>query len=89
MANHPSVIKRQRQSEKQHEINRAVKSALKTAAKKVEQAADEKNGESAKSELVKMMKAFDKAASSGVMHRNTASRKIGRLSAKVAKLGTA
>ena len=89
MAIHKSVIKRQKQAEKQHEINRSVKSSLKTAAKKVEQATTDKNGDTAKEALVKAMKAFDKAASSGVLHKNTASRKISRLSAKVAKIGAA
>ena len=88
MAIHKSVIKRQKQSEKKHEINRSVKSSLKTAAKKVEQATADKNTDGAKDALVKAMKAYDKAASSGVLHRNTASRKIARMSVKVAKIST-
>ena len=89
MAIHKSVIKRQKQAEKQHEINKAVKSALKTIAKKVEQAVEAKNAASAKETLVKAMKAYDKAASAGVLHKSTASRKISRLSTKVGKIGAA
>jgi small subunit ribosomal protein S20 len=89
VAIHKSVIKRQRQAEKKHESNKAVKSALKTIAKKVEQAAEAKNTDAAKEALVKAMKAYDKAASQGVLHRSTASRKISRLSSRVGKISAA
>ncbi len=89
MAIHKSVIKRQKQADKKHEINKAVRSALKTVAKKVEQAVAEKKTDAAKEALVKAMKAYDKAASQGILHRSTASRKISRLSAKVSKIGAA
>jgi small subunit ribosomal protein S20 len=89
VAIHKSVIKRQKQAEKKHEINKAVKSALKTIAKKVEQAIEAKNAASAKETLVKAMKAYDKAASKGVLHKSTASRKISRLSIRVGKIGAA
>ncbi len=89
MAIHKSVIKRQKQAEKKHEINKSVKSALKTLAKKVEQAVEAKNAEVAKDSLVKAMKAYDKAASAGILHKSTASRKISRLSIKVGKVGAA
>jgi small subunit ribosomal protein S20 len=89
VAIHKSVIKRQKQAEKKHEINKSVKSALKTMAKKVEQAVEAKNADAAKATLVKAMKAYDKAASQGVLHRSTASRKISRLSIKVSKISAA
>ena len=89
MAIHKSVIKRQKQAEKKHLVNKSVKSALKTITKKVEQAAAEKKADAAKEALVKAMKAYDKAASQGVLHKSTASRKISRLSAKVGKITVA
>ncbi|MDA8422542.1 MAG: 30S ribosomal protein S20 [Nitrospiraceae bacterium] len=89
MAIHKSVIKRQRQADKQQLVNKSVRSALKTVAKKVEQAAAEKKADAAKEALVKAMKAYDKAASQGILHRSTASRKISRLSATVSKIGAA
>jgi len=89
VAIHKSVIKRQKQAEKKHEINKSVKSALKTIAKKVEQAIEAKNAAAAKETLVKAMKAYDKAASKGVLHKSTASRKISRLSIRVGKIGAA
>lgn len=86
MAIHKSVIKRQKQAEKQQLINKSAKSMLKTLAKKVEQAVEAKNADVAKAAMVNAMKAYDKAASKGILHKNTASRKISRMSIKVGKL---
>lgn len=89
MATHKSAIKRQKQAEKKHEINKSVKSMLKTLAKKVDQAVAAKNADAAKDAMVKAMKAYDKAASAGILHKNTASRKVSRLSTKVSKISAA
>ena len=89
MATHKSAIKRQKQAEKKHEINKSIKSMLKTLAKKVEQAVEAKNADVAKEAMVKAMKAYDKAASQGILHKSTASRKISRLSTKVSKISVA
>jgi len=89
VAIHKSVIKRQKQDVKKRERNTSVKSLLKTLSKKVEQAVEAKSADTAKTALVKAMKAYDKAASAGIVHRTTASRKISRLSTKVGKIGAA
>lgn len=89
MATHKSAIKRQKQAEKKHEINKSAKSMLKTLAKKVEQAVAAKNADVAKDAMIKAMKAYDKAASAGILHKSTASRKISRLSSKVSKITAA
>jgi small subunit ribosomal protein S20 len=89
VATHKSAIKRQKQAEKKHLINKSAKSALKTLAKKVEQAVEAKNADLAKESLVKAMKAYDKAASQGILHKSTSSRKISRLSTKVGKVTAA
>lgn len=89
MASHKSAIKRQKQALKKQERNKSVRSMLKTLAKKVELAVETKSTDSAKVALVKAMKAYDKAASAGIIHRTTASRKISRLSIKVGKIGAA
>jgi len=65
------------------------KITLKTLAKKVEQAVETKNAELAKESLIKAMKAYDKAASQGILHKSTSSRKIARLSTKVGKISAA
>jgi small subunit ribosomal protein S20 len=62
---------------------------LKTLSKKVETAVEAKSTDSARDALVKAMKAYDKAASAGIIHKTTASRKISRLSTKVGKIGAA
>ena len=89
MAIHKSVLKRQRQADKQQLINKSAKSLLKTLSKKVEQAVEAKNAEVAKVAMVNAMKAYDKAASKGIVHKSTASRKISRLSTKVGKISAA
>ncbi len=89
MAIHKSVIKRQRQADKQQLINNSAKSLLKTLSKKVDQAVEAKNAAIAKVAMVNAMKAYDKAASKGILHKSTASRKISRLSKKVGKITAA
>jgi len=78
-----SAMKRARQAEKGHLRNKSVKSSVKTVVKKVETALASKNKEEAGNALLQAIKAIDKAASKGVMHRNTASRNISRLTKKV------
>ena len=68
-------MKRARQAEKGHLRNKSVKSSVKTVVKKVETALASNSKEA--------IKAIDKAASKGVMHKNTASRNISRLTKKV------
>ncbi len=89
MANHKSAIKRHRQNLKRRERNRAVKSYLKTITKKVEAAVAAGNAEEAAKTLAAAVTALDKAASKGVIHRNTAARKKSRLSRKVNTLTAA
>jgi len=89
VAIHKSVIKRQKQADKQQLINKAEKSKLKTLSKKVEEAVKSKNADVAKAAMVTAMQAYDKAAAKGILHENTASRKISRLSTKVGKITAA
>jgi small subunit ribosomal protein S20 len=76
-------MKRARQSIKRNLRNRSVVSGLKTLVKKVESAVTAGVREDAEKALSKAIKALDMAASKGVIHRNTASRKISRLTQKV------
>ena len=66
--------------------NKMTKSAVKTAVKKVDAAIAANDKELAKAELLKATSAIDKAASKGVYHKNTASRKISRLNLAVNKM---
>ncbi len=75
-----SAIKKARQSEKHRLQNKTVKTAIKTVAKKVETAVSEKKKEETRKALLEAAEVISKAASKGVIHKNTASRKISRLS---------
>jgi small subunit ribosomal protein S20 len=82
MANHPSAIKRMHQNERSRVRNMSYKSTIRTAVKKFFQAAAEKSPDSQQL-LRKAISLFDKGVSKGVIHRNTASRKIAGLSKKL------
>ncbi|SMC69379.1 SSU ribosomal protein S20P [Desulfocicer vacuolatum DSM 3385] len=80
MANHKSALKRAKQSENRRLRNKSTKSAMNTSIKKVQAAAQEDSNENAQ-ELFKAAQAtIAKAAKKGVIHKNTAARKISRLS---------
>lgn len=86
MANIKSAKKRIRQSEKRSRRNAAVKSSVRTEAKKVlkslgEKAAD--GGSAAAGAFAVFVKKIDKAASKGVVHWKTAARKKSRLAKKI------
>lgn len=83
MANHPSAIKRHKQSEKARLRNVAVKSNLKTAVKKVKDAVASGKADEAKTGLKAAVAFLDNAVSKGVLHRNNASRKVSRLTRAV------
>ncbi len=80
---HKSTIKRARQAEKRYQRNRTVLSSVKSLMKKVLSAVEEKNAEEAKASLREATSALHKAATKGVIKRNTASRRVSRLTAKV------
>ncbi len=84
---HLSAIKRHRQSLKRNEQNVVMRSATRTAMKRVVQAVEKKDAALAKTLLKNAMSQLNKAASKGIIHRGHASRHIGRLSSLVAKLG--
>ena len=79
MANIKSQIKRNRQNERRHERNKAVRSALKTSEKKVRTATAEGDSGAAAERLKEASRALDKAASAGVLHKRTAARHKSRL----------
>jgi small subunit ribosomal protein S20 len=75
-----SAIKRARQAEKRRLRNKTVKTEIKTVAKKLEAAVAGKRKEEAQKTLLEAAEVISKAATKGVIHKNTASRKISRLS---------
>ena len=68
MATHASALKRARQSEKRRLRNKMVKSAIKTHAKKILLAVEEKNHANASGALKDAVPAMQRAASKKVLH---------------------
>ena len=85
MADHASALKQIRSSKRRQVRNQLVLSSLKTLVKKMNTALAAKKLDEAKDLLAKTTSAFDRAVTKGVLHRNTASRKISRLTSKVQK----
>ena len=86
LANIKSAQKRIRVTAKRQARNRHVKSFTRTAIKKVTAAAGTGDAVNAKAMLLQAIAAIDKAASKGVYHKNTASRKKSRLTKMVNKI---
>ena len=86
MANIKSAKKRILVIETKTARNKAIKSKVKTYVKKVETAVANKDVEAAKAILPETISVINKAASKGVYHKNTAARKISRLTKAVNEL---
>ena len=85
MPNSKQAIKRLRQAERRNLRNRMAKSEIKTYTKKVLQALEEGNSQSA-AEFLRIAQAkLDKAAKKGILHKNTVSRRKSLLASKVAQ----
>jgi len=85
MANHPSALKRHRQSLRRRARNRSVKSLCRGLAKKTTAAVASGDSEQAAKLLKEAEKAFASAAGKKVLHKKNASRKISRLAKAVNK----
>ena len=86
MANIKSQIKRNKQNEKRHERNKAVKTNLKSALRKFRAAADAGDKETALVAGRDAAKKLDKAASKGVIHKNQAANRKSAIAKKAAAL---
>ena len=84
MANHKQAEKRNRQRLKRRQRNLMYLSTMRTHIKRVRSALAGNDDDAAKAGLPVAVKAIDRAASKGVIHRNTASRYISRLTRAVA-----
>jgi small subunit ribosomal protein S20 len=83
MANTPSAEKRIRQIAKRTEVNAARKSRIRTFIRKVEDAIKSGDAGAAKSALQAAQPEIMRGAAKGVLHANTASRKVSRLAQRV------
>lgn len=87
MANTLQSKKRARQNESRFAVNKARRSRIRTFLRKVEEAIASGNKDAATAALRAAQPELMRGVSRGVFHRNTASRKISRLSARVKALG--
>ncbi len=83
MANIKSQIKRNRQNEKNRISNRTFRGAARTAITAAREAFTENDPET-KEAVLKAISTLDKAAEKGVLHKNNASRRKGRLMKRLA-----
>jgi small subunit ribosomal protein S20 len=86
LATHKSAIKRHKQNITRRTRNTAYKTRAKTAIKAVRSAVADQDVERARTSLRKTVSILQKIRSKGVIHKNTSSRKIARLSREVNKL---
>ena len=89
MANIKSQIKRNKQNEKAHQRNRAVKSELRTHVRKFREAVESGNVEAATSALQVASRKLDKAVSKGVIHKNQAANRKSAIAKKLSELTAA
>jgi small subunit ribosomal protein S20 len=87
MANTPQAKKRIRRNARRTEINGARVSRIRTFVMQVEAAWDAGNKEQAAAALLKVQPELARGVAKGVFHKNTASRKMSRLSKRLAALG--
>ncbi|RAU23893.1 30S ribosomal protein S20 [Paramagnetospirillum kuznetsovii] len=83
MAHHQSAKKRIRQTERRTEVNRARVSRIRTFVKKVELAITAGDAPAAKAAFLEAEPQLMRGVQAGVIHKNTASRKVSRLAARV------
>jgi small subunit ribosomal protein S20 len=82
---HKNALKAARQSEKRRARNRSVHSGVKHVIKKLQTAVENKKTDETAALLREVSRTLQRAASKGVLHPNTASRKLSRLTAQVRK----
>ncbi|ACB93660.1 30S ribosomal protein S20 [Beijerinckia indica] len=86
MANTPSAKKAVRKIERRTAINKSRRSQMRTYIRKVEEAIASGDAAAATSALQSAAPLVMRAAQKGIVHKNTASRKVSRLSKRVKAL---
>lgn len=86
MANTEQSKKRARQSETRYAINKARRSRIRTYVRKVEEALASGDADAAVAALKNAQPELARGVTKGVIHKNTASRKVSRLAARVKTL---
>ncbi|GAA4221940.1 30S ribosomal protein S20 [Sagittula sp. NFXS13] len=83
MANTAQSKKRAKQSEKRYSVNKARRSRVRTYLRKVEEAIASGDQAAAKAALTAAQPELMRGVTKGIFHKNTASRKMSRLAARV------
>ena len=86
MANTPQSKKRARQVLRRTDVNKARRSRIRTSLRKVEEAIASGNADAARDALKSAQPELMRGVTKGVYHKNTAARKISRLSSRVKAL---
>ena len=87
MANTPQAKKRILRNAKRTEINRARVSRIRTFVKQVESALAAGNKDEARAAIARVQPELARGVARGVLHKNTAARKLSRLTKRVSALG--
>lgn len=87
MANSPQAKKRARQNERRALVNQSRRSRIRTFIRKVEEAIASGDQAAAAEALKAAQPEVMRGVNKGIFHKNTASRKISRLAARVKALG--
>ena len=83
MANSPQARKRIRRNDRRTEVNTARLSRIRTFMRKVEESIASGDASTAQTALRAAQPEIMRGVTKGVMHKNTASRKISRLSRRI------
>lgn len=86
MANTPSAKKAARKIQRRTDVNKARRSRVRTYIRKVEEAVASGNRDAAMEAFKAAQPEIMRAVTKGVMHKNTASRKVSRLAASVKRI---
>ncbi|MFO1014001.1 MAG: 30S ribosomal protein S20 [Caulobacteraceae bacterium] len=89
MANNPGAKKAIRKIERRTEVNKARRSRVRTYVRKFEEAVASGDVAAAKTAFVDAQSELMRAVTKGVVHKNTGSRKVSRLAARLKKLAAA
>ena len=87
MANHASAKKRIRQTKKRTLRNMALRSRVRSAVRRVEEALQAADSDAATKAMASAAPLLQQSAGKGIFHANTVSRKISRLSRRLNALG--
>ena len=87
MANTKSAKKAARQIARRTAVNKARRSRVRTAMRKVEEAISSGDRAAAMAAMAEAEPAIIRAGQKGIVHRNAARRKVSRLAHRIARLG--